>query len=418
MEQAVFGWTMPLVQSALEALDAGDLGEGSRLGRAMERDPIIKHGLGLRVRQLLRAPFEWTCPDGLDQEAFDAFVSWWKANFTADHLASVTKHRILLGVSPAQLTWHPFKNWWMPRCHPFDSGTLSWRESDRRYVFIARDGVHTFDSDGHDERGGKSWQLFRDLGVLQPWREGITLPLAVFWLLSSQAWRYWATYNKTREPFRKVSVPAAQRESDDLKELVRRAQLMIGGQVVTTPKYPDGQPSYDFDLLEAKASTWQTYPEFCAQSDDYKTLLLLGATDNTRGGPDGSRARADVHEAQTNKYLGADGLVTTSALSDIARAWCRYNRIAEELAPVPCFQTEPPEDASAAADTRKTNSESLKAASEAINALGMANQVDRRKLLEMHGIPLLSGAGADPAPGLPDSPAPAPPPISPAAEVK
>ena len=71
------------------------------------------------------------------------------------------------------------------------------------------------------------------------------------------------------------------------------------------------------------------------------TQLWLGATDNTGGGKDGSRARAQVHERVSLRYLAADCEVTAGALRILLRQWCRYNRIDPRLAPVPVFAWEP-----------------------------------------------------------------------------
>lgn len=399
-EVGVYGWTMPTVQAALEGLEAGDLVEGSRLALAMDRDPVIKHGLGLRARQLVRAPFAWARPDGLSEAAFTAFTAWWKATWTSDTLASICKWRILIGVTPVQLTWHLAGDWWMPRPHVFSSGTITWREADRRYVFVGRDKVYTFTPDGLDDAGEKGWQLFKELGALHPWLEGVTRPLAAFWLMEAQVWRYWQNFNRTREPIRKLMIPGSQRESEDARELVRGGQVLAGGQLIPLPQYGEGQPSYDFDLLEATAATWETYPQFAEKVDGYKTLLLLGATDQVSGGAHGSRSRAEIHDKQQNRYLGSDAMVTESAYAEVARAWCRYNRLDEMLAPVPSFETEPPEDQAEAATIRQTNSAALEknvAAAKELEAKGVG--IDWRKLAEQHGLPLTGvRPGSAPAP--------------------
>lgn len=384
------GWTVEEVQGAKSALSVGNLRYPEALLLAMEQNPIFRHGEQTRLNALLGV--EWELQGGEDlpawqlQELADHLPDLWAGGAGPNALAATTRYRCALGVAPDNVTWKlsPSGRTWLPVCHAKEAGWLSYFPTEKLYQFAGRDRQHWVRPDGQE------WLLFCEQASLYPHQMGNLLPLAVPWHMIESIWRYWFFYSKSHgSPQRKVKVPGKQRENDDVKAMIEQAQKLMGGSVVTCPQYPDGT-SFDFELVAAEFSTYETFPKMLDYYERWATLIWLGALDNTQGGATGSRARAQVHERVSLQYLAADCRLTAAPLQVLLRQWCRYNRIPVAKAPrlVPLWA--PPADQKALAEVRLVNGQALEkawAGAEAIERHGVA--VDWRDLAEDHGLPLL-----------------------------
>lgn len=100
----------------------------------------------------------------------------------SDHIAH-GETRLLLGVSPANVTWGPDPSGkiWLPRCHLREPGNLTWRSDpeQRRYFFtsIGPEGYLPVDNDG------ERWVLFQQSGR-RPHLAAAALSLAIPWFFN------------------------------------------------------------------------------------------------------------------------------------------------------------------------------------------------------------------------------------------
>ncbi len=387
------GWTWEEVQGALNQLANGSLRYAETLLLGMQKFPPFLHGQQTRTQTLVSTPLRLEAPEGLPVEPYRELVAhlpelWGGDSATAHGLAATGKYRVALGVAPASVTWHlsPSGTSFLPQIHAQQAGWLTFFPVENRYKFQAREGLIDVIPDGRE------WLLFRQMSAQYPHTEGLVRALGPVWWYAEAVIRLWWTYAKTHgSGQRKVKVPAQMRQQEDFKDLLTIARDMVGGSVVPCPVYADGA-SFDFELVEAKHSTYETFPAFLDYVVQWMTQLWLGATDNTGGGKDGSRARAQVHERVSLRYLAADCEVTAGALRILLRQWCRYNRIDPRLAPVPVFAWEPPADEQAEALVRKTNAEGLDKimmAAERLEAHGVA--VDWPELAERYKVPIKRG---------------------------
>lgn len=381
------GWQMQHVQNALNGIKQGSIELAHQLLLEMTEDPMFAHGLDTRVMSLVNTPFELQRPPALPEEYFSALVSTWPDIFDENALASSAHLRIALGVAPAQVVWGLEEQLgiWMPRKIAVkESGNLTWDQGLRRFRFAGEKGLFTVEDDGDP------WVLFCELASAYPYLHGKLRSLAVVWWIKQASLRYLNNFARVHgSPIRKVKAPAAQRESADFKALIKQAQTLFGGGVFTAPQY-DG-PSFDLELVEAQSQGGSIFETAIRLADDYFTLRLLGAIDNTRGGGAGSRARAEVHERQTNKYLGSDCKVTARALTKVLRRWCTLNRWPCSWAPIPCFHAAPPADQLELADTRQKNASALGMLVQHLPSIQrqISAPIDWRKLLEAHGVPFV-----------------------------
>jgi hypothetical protein len=325
-----------------------------RLLLMLTKDPTFAHGLKVRCGATATVPhqLEWgesRVPAWQRKELETHLADLWapaQGPATAvSSLAVLTKYRVVLGPGPVSVRWKlsPSGRTWLPVLHALPAGWLSYSTEKGLYEFQDRDGPKTVNPDG------KSWLVFSEGTGLFPHQEGIARPLSSLTWMKHGAARWWGLqYNKAHgSPMRKAKVPGAQREQIDAEKYVRQARDLMGGAVIACPQYGDGGPSFDFDLVEAKAATWETFPAFMSYVDKWVTLLWLWAWDNTQGGDTGSRARAEVHERVSARALASDCATLGPPLRVLWRAWCEYNRIPLEDAPSSSFEQEPDREAEA-----------------------------------------------------------------------
>lgn len=408
-----FGWTIDAVQAVLQQLSVGYLTGPESLMLAMTRDPVYAHGMKTRCQEMARIEHQLEPADGLPRRQFrelEAHLpSLWEGGSGPNALSLITKYRCSLGVAPAAVSWALSSSGrtWLPTIHARQAGWMSYQPQAELYQFSAREDLFSVIPDG------KEWLLFCEASSKYPHNEGNVRCLAVLWWMKHAVIRFWSQYNRAHgNPQKKIKGPAVQRELQqpndmrgdgraggtrggrgDVQNLVETAKTMAGGDVVFLPQYGDKQPSFDFELVEATASTWETFPAFLSYVDKWITLLWLGAWDNTQGDAAGSRARAEVHERVSLRYLSADCAATAAPLNSwLWPQWCEYNKIPREMAPTSRFLWEPPSDEMVEAEIRKTNADALAqatAAAEVIERHG--TRVDWRALADAHKIPTLSG---------------------------
>lgn len=395
-----FGWTVDNVQAVLEALNWGNLLTAESLMLAMTRDPAYAHGMKTRCQEMARVPHELVWEGGVparQRKELEAHLpNLFEGGAGPNALATLTKYRCAMGVAPGAISWQrsPTGRTWLPTIHAREAGWLTYFPTEERYRFSARDGLRDVVPDGRE------WVLFCEMSSRYPHQEGNIRPLAALWWLKSAVIRYWGQYNKTHgNPQKKVKGPAQQREQEqpdgspgDVENLISLAQRLVGGDVIFLPQYGADGPNFDFELVEATAKTWETFPSFIAYVDKWITLLWLGAWDNTQGDAAGSRARAEVHERVSLRYLSADCEITSAALDVVWRQWCRYNKLDPADAPHSKFLWEPPEDKKLAAEIRNINAQAAEKACAAAQVIEMNGvKVDWRALAEEHGLVTLPG---------------------------
>lgn len=386
------GWSMAQIQVTRDAFRTGAMSYPHQAHLSMLEWPSFAHGLDTRTMSLINTPFEWEKPDELPQQLFDAWVDRWPQVFPDGEKASSSGLRIGLGVAPGHCKWTLDEDLlcWMPALlHVHDTANMSYFPVERRYRFSAMDGQHVMEEDADP------WVLFTALAAQYPHMHGVDRSLLIPWWVHEATFRYLWNYARVYgNPFKQVNGPAEQRESFDFKALMERANNLSGDETFPGIVFPDGR-KLGVELIEAKSTGGSIFRSILDTTDDMATLRLLGALDNTRGGPSGSEARSRTHEKQTSKYLGSDCKVTAQALSKISAKWCRFNRWPSKWAPRPKFHHEPPEDQRELAETRAKNADSLTKILDKADVLETRlkssapdTSIDWEKLCRDHGIPL------------------------------
>lgn len=351
----MWGWTMDIAIQHLMAFCDGDLDAGQRLMMAMERDPVFSHGLDTRAETLTQTPFRWQRHPEMSEADFELWVDNWRDCLTVSDHQQLAKWRICLGVGPTCATYAPDPSGrqWLPRLHLKEPANFSWNEQLGRYQF------HGLRGEPEDVvSDGERWLLWQRPGR-RPHLNGALVPLTVAVFTKQEAIRQWPSRNRSHaRPQRLLYFPASQRESSDVKALIERAQSLLAGGVLPLPQYGKDLPSFDFKLLQddINGTASNTFENLIRLCDEYITLVLQGAIENTQGSS-ASNAKAKTQDKVTLRKVKADTKSDEQAETTLARTTRRLNDQDPRTAPEPVHEADPPEDEALKAERqeRKAN---------------------------------------------------------------
>lgn len=355
-----YGWTLPTVQAALNALEIGNLMPPHRLWLALTRDPIIAHGLDLRRAKMSEIPLDIDVPEHLPEWLRAAFTKICKRNTEPDFLADLQESLIALGVAPISCSWAPTDDGVLAlSLRAQNPGWMLWRDWEQKYYIQTTEGLRNFDDPRYWLLAKRSYRLSH--------LRGLTRPLAAYWYTGAEAIRYWLSHLRAHGlPVRKLKIPEAQRVSTDVQNLVVQMEDLLGGSVVLLPQFPAGQPGYDFDLVESTVRPSDVFKSLSDHVDNYKTLLLTGGVDNSQGGSGGDK-KARVHDRQLRRYALDDLKIVLSAVNEGLRAMAAVNGLDPER-DAPQIRPKHVESPLARAKRVKLEAEARKAEAEAATA--------------------------------------------------
>lgn len=368
-------WTPDLIRQAEVSADAGQLRWAAELCDALLSDDRVQSAR-LKLVALLGLPLAFE--DGVGRlrrrarRALEAEEDWW-ACFADEALGELLFWGVLLGVGIGRLTWTERRGRFVPRL-------TVWHPRALRYDLVAERWV-VRTGDGRDlviTPGDGQWVVFTPFAELRPWSHGAWRAVAAWWRAKRYARDDWARHTEQAAGIK----VATTEDGTDADRQALAADLSDAGTdaAVALP------PKWDLKQLGVPASAKDVFDALIDASDDAITLTFLGQnlTTEVKGG---SFAAADVHQSVSRTVLQ----LLASALSGCLRAqvlvpWAVYNFGAAEVAPWPVWNTEPPADKAAQANSAKTAGEALSTWQEAATAQGF--EVDVQAAAERFGVPL------------------------------
>lgn len=407
------------VRAALVALDQGQFAQAAMLQDAMMADGHILAKLGDRVAGLFGSPLRMRPPRGREEDqlalevAEDAELLW--EDLTADSAErAVARDGLMLGAGLAEVVVTPTADEWSLQLQHWHARHLAWRWDTRSYWVTTTTGQEELQPDG---RGGffstwmdasgaarvSRWLLHTPFGYQRGWAQARIKALAVPWLLRMWALRDWGRHSEQLGiPPKKVSVPSAWNDEEKRRALSEVASLASEG-VILVPKKDDGT-GFDVDLMELKGpNAAETFDQLVERAEAAISVALVGQTLTTQASAaGGNRALGEVHERVQQRLLRDDASSMSRAVRRaVLQPWAEWNYGDPDVAPVPTWEVEPPED-------QKTKGEGMKALGDGLAALKAAGiPVDRAAVCSDAGIPLEEGVEFD------DPPPPPVPPSSP-----
>ena len=360
-------WTPNLFESALQEADTGYLESAADLCDSLMSDDRIGAVVNTRVNGLLGCELDFESSFARARKAIEK--DWYRfadESSLREHLAWA----IVLGVSIANTPFVEVDGRWVQKLHV-------WHMRNAAYDFTAG-AWYVTDAQGKRidiKDNDPEWWVYTPYGKSRPWGKGTWRQTALYWLGKTTAWRDWQHYNEVHgagimagklPEGKSITDPGAVAFWNQLKAIGKRARIIM----------PFG---YELDTIEAKASTWETFPESIKHADTAIAIVHLGQnlTTEVNGG---SYAATVEHGTVRQDYKRFDAQVlSTSAHDGPLSHWQRFN-FGEGEAPWATWKTDPPEDLAAKVDTQIKGAQSAKAWA----ALGVA--IDVKATAESLGV--------------------------------
>lgn len=384
-------WGTASIQQALDLHDQGQFLQSSQLSETVQRDDRVATALNTRCKGLLGLAREISpSPVGdrrkAKQAAKDLATLWPETDIT-EALVQALRWCVLMGFALIEVIWSGDADRWAFSLKVWHPQFVWFNWYSRTFIVNTAEGpVAIVPGDG-------KWFLLAPEGDYRCWIQGAIRSIAIPWLGRQYAFRDWMRFNEIYGlPIRKAIVPA-QTNQDDKDGFYQDIANAGSAMTVSCPQGTDGQ-GYDIELVEATATGWETFRNATEDSDKRITLGLLGQNLTTEVSG-GSFAAAKVHGQVRQDYLEADERGLTSGFRrQVLRLWAAFNYGDPDLAPVVRYDTQPPEDEKARAETLVAVSTAL------LNLSNTASDLDSRKLLERFNVPLKD---LDPEDGVEDA---------------
>lgn len=360
-------WDVHRVRAAVTLAEAGSMALFGRLADDMREDDRVAAALGTRVGGLLGLNLSFAPADESSRasEVAQALAEDWPA--IAESLYELVLLGLWCGAVPVALRWLEHNGRWVPVLDPWSPQWLVWSDAD---------GTWTLQLPGRRlELQGGVWWLWSP-GGKRPWRGAVARSCIVPWLAKVYAVQDWARYNEVHgTPTRVGTAPAGA--PDEQRDRLARDLQELGA--VTSLVLPEG---WSMELLEAQASTWESFRAQIEWADRALAVAILGQhlTTEVRGA---SLAAARVHDQVRADLIAADASRLSEGLrSGVLRWWAEANWGAPDLAPWPTWDTTHPDEGRARAQRLFDLGRAVMVWSQA----GVPLDVDA--LAEQEGVPL------------------------------
>jgi len=308
----------------------------------------------------------------------------WDEMYPANVLGDLNKWGNLLGIAVAEQVWTTTPDSYRPRFKPWHPQFIRWDWSTFSYKLLTGDGLVELPRIDENPRGDGKWFVWCPYGYHYAWMQGLVRPLGDTILQNRWDSRDWSRHNEIHgQPTRKAIVPAGGdgKANDKFFDDVANA----GSEpTILTPQGAEGN-KFDVDLLEATAKTWETFQAKKADGNTDIAILMLGqnlTTEAKSGGLGGGQVQA--HETVRKDKLKIDADITTAIRQQSLSWYAQFNFGDVDLAPIPGYEVEPPEDKQAKATTLAALMPALAAAKTA------TLPVDERATLEDFDVALIS----------------------------
>jgi phage gp29-like protein len=312
----------------------------------------------------------------------------WNKMLPAETMKELVGWGVMINLGLGELVWAWDGDIVFPTIKSWHPQFVYWRWDTRSNHLIHQGGTTEI------APGDGRWVTFCPNGHNHGWVYGLIRALGPLWLDRKFLWRDWA---RASEKFA-VGIIKAYEPSNapdpDKNAFAAATTNMVAESTVRLPRYEDGKPGFDLEMLATNESSVNTDAFFetrIKRIDICIAVCLLGQNLSTEVSGAGSRAAAQVHENVRADFLRADADVLKQVISDqIISPFVRYNFEAEaealginwkDLVPEVSWTVDPP------ADLEKEANAIAKIA-QAIPQLA-GTEADIHRLLDKHNIPVL-----------------------------
>lgn len=316
----------------------------------------------------------------------DGYSGIWETIASPTTVAEMEKWGIFMGVAVASIEWDRTPEASTPRLVPWHPANLYWDDWRKVFVMNTMQGQVVLPRPDQQPEGDGKWFVWCPYGVQYGWRSGAVRSIGEIYLSRRYGKRDFNRWTETRAMgILKGKTPqkATPEEKDNFRRDLSNAN---SDTVVIVPQGADGEQGYDVEGVNLDSSGGTSWQGIKGLIDDANTdiaVLLLGGNLGTEVKEGSFAAAKDQRKTSVNRALrdaGIAGAISRQVLTH----WADLNYDDAGLAPLPCYEVMPPEDALGEA-------QALKFLGEAAQALALASpRVDVEAILEGEGVPMIS----------------------------
>lgn len=319
-----------VVTNVLAEHDLGNFQRSALLWEQMRRDDRVSATMSVRINALLGLEHSFVQQASVSAEAqalerireanAPRLELAWTAFATPAERKQILSWAFGVGFAFGRIEREMTADAWLPQLTVWHPSFVTWRPNELLYyVQTAGQGQVPITP------GENGWWLWTPFGYKRGWAEGYVHKLAMPWLARSFSYRDWCRYNEVHGlPTTKAFIPLGTQDDDEARYLTELANRTTA-PTVRLPLNKDNTRGYDFELVEAKADTWEAFQGMKNDANVDIAVAVLGQnlTTEVQGG---SFAAAKVQDKVRGDILEDDARAFESFLNAaVFQDFARFN---------------------------------------------------------------------------------------------
>lgn len=317
-----------IVQGVLAEHDLGQFQRSALLWEQIRRDDRVAATMSVRINALLGLEHDFQQSKTKkkirlvtdDEESAATMERAWEAFAEPPDRVQILSWALGVGFAFGRVEWQMTADEWMPQLTVWHPSFVSWRPSELMYYAqTANAGQQPITP------GENGWWLWAPFGHKRGWTFGYVHQLAMPWMARSFSYRDWCRYNEVHGlPTTKAYIPPGTQDDDEARYLTELANR-TSAPTVRLPLNKDNTKGYDFELVEAKADTWEAFQGMKNDANVDIAVAVLGQnlTTEVKGG---SFAAAKVQDKVRGDVLEADARAFEAFLNaQVMGPYAQYN---------------------------------------------------------------------------------------------
>lgn len=331
----------------------------ARLVEAMLEDSRIAGCLETRINGLQGLPFEMQPPKAgppgrKKREAIAKKLrEEWDDCFPTEDRVNLLTWGYMLGVGLGQLIWEKTPQRWKARLQVWNPAYVEWVEVEKSYY------VQTMHGRSRVTPGDGQWVLFTPYGYEAGWKRALLRRLAVPYCCRLFGTRDLSRSSEVNGSPAKLAKFPRRASQEEISRFIQGLGALSVDSVVGMPVESPGDPTltvndvaqWDAKLLESTSRGHEIFNVLLQRADTDIAIAINGQNLTTEV-KSGSLAAASVHRnVQADKVRNDGSQQRTFFREQCLRPLVVFNHGAGDATPFPTWDTEPPEDQKARADT-------------------------------------------------------------------